>query len=187
MNMEEYFKNLARIRGKDALLICDRGTCDTFAYCDQRVRDAVLKKENWTIDMLNYMRYDKIIHMVTAANGAKRFFGYENEARSETIEEAIDLDRKIQEVWFNNPRFVIVDNSDNTFNNKIGRVFNEISEVVSLPVQKFVRKFLLKNIFEREHFEPQIVYSPYKETTFYLTMQEAVSYTHLTLPTTPYV
>ena len=172
MSMEEYFKNLARIRGKDVLLICDRGTCDTFAYCNEIVRNTVLEKENWTIDFLNHLRYDKVIHLVTAANGAENFFGYENEARSESIEEAIDIDRKVQEVWFNHPKFVIVDNSDVSFNDKIGRVFNEITDLVSLPVEKFVRKFLLKNIFKREDFDPNIVFSAYKETIFYLIKQD---------------
>jgi hypothetical protein len=110
--------------------------------------------------------------MVTAANGAEEYYGYNNEARSESLEEGIELDRKIQEVWFNNPRYVIVDNSDPSFDLKINRVFDEINDVVSFPVQKFVRKFLLKDVFKREDFSPNIVYSPYKEMIVYLPKTE---------------
>lgn len=41
------------------------------------------------------MRYDAVIHMVTAALGAEESYA-ENDVRHEGIEEAIDLDKRIQ-------------------------------------------------------------------------------------------
>lgn len=171
--MENYFEKLVKLQNRDVLMICDRGTCDTFAYCSEKVKQAVLKQENWDMNFLNYQRYDKIIHMVTAANGAEQHFGYENQARSETLEEAVELDRRIQNVWFDNPRYKIIDNSDTQFEQKINRVVNQISYLVSFPVERFVRKFLLKDIFKRESFDPGIVYSPYTETIVFLPKREA--------------
>jgi hypothetical protein len=34
-------------------------------------------------------RYDAVVHMVSAADGAPKYYDLANEARSETIEEAI--------------------------------------------------------------------------------------------------
>lgn len=172
--MENYFEKLAQLQDRDVLIVCDRGTCDTFAYSTKEVMEAVLEKENWDMNFLNYQRYDKVIHMVTAANGAEEYFGYENQARSETKEEAIEIDRKIQNVWFNNPQYKIIDNSASDFNRKIDRVINQVSYLVSFPVERFVRKFLLKDIFTREAFDPKIVYSPFKETIVYLPKKEAM-------------
>lgn len=167
--MENYFENLAKLQTKDVLIVCDRGACDTFAYCSEEVKNAVLEKENWTIDFLNHHRYDKIIHMVTAAMGAQDFYGLDNNARYESAREGINIDRKIQEVWFTNPRYVIVDNSEKTFQCKISRVFNEIGDLVSLPTEKFVRKFLLSSIFNEKDFPPGVFFAPYTESLVYLT------------------
>ena len=167
--MESYFENLAKLQTKDVLIVCDRGACDTFAYCSEEVKNEVLKRENWSIDFLNHHRYDKIIHMVTAANGARDFYDLDNEARYETAREGISIDRNIQDVWFTNPRYVIIDNSEKTFQKKISRVFNEIGDLVSLPTQKFVRKFLLKSVFKEDVFPPDVFFAPYVESIVYLT------------------
>ena len=38
---------------------------------------------------LRDQRYDAVIHMISAADGAAEFYGYDNVARHETIEQAI--------------------------------------------------------------------------------------------------
>ena len=106
--------------------------------------------------------------MVTAANGATDYYGLENNARSESINEGIDLDRKIQKVWFTNPCYVIVDNSEKGFQAKISRVFSEIGDLVSLPTEKFVRKFLVKGVFNENQFPKDVFFAPYKESIVYL-------------------
>jgi hypothetical protein len=172
LNIENYFEELAKLQKKDVLIVCDRGACDTFAYCSKEVQEAVLKKENWSIDFLNHHRYDKIIHMVTAANGAESYYGLDNDARSENLTEGINLDRNIQKVWFTNPRYVIVDNSEQGFQKKISRVFTEIGELLSMPTEKFVRKFLLKNLFKESVFPEGITFAPYVETINYLSQND---------------
>lgn len=178
--MEQYFENLANLQKKDVLIVCDRGACDTFAYCSKEVKSAVLDRQGWDLDFLNHNRYDRIIHLVTAANGACDYYGLGNNvARSEGIEEGIDLDRKIQEVWFTHPRYSIIDNTEKGFQNKIDRVFSEVGDVIQRPTSKFVRKFLLRDYFLPEQAPKGMVLNPYKETITYLPKNKDGSYSFL--------
>eukprot|EP00662_Eupelagonemidae_sp_cell21_P057371 gene57371-biopygen46970 len=56
-------------------------------------------------------RYDLILHLVTAADGAEEFYSLDNnEARRETPEEARSQDRRLREVWLGHPRHVVINN-----------------------------------------------------------------------------
>ena len=58
--------------------------------------------------------------MVTAADGAENFYQTENnEARYEGIKEAVELDKKLINAWVGHPHFSIIQNSDNSFQEKI--------------------------------------------------------------------
>jgi hypothetical protein len=49
--------------------------------------------------------------MVTAADGAAKFYSSENnEARYETTEEAIKLDKRLINAWIGHPHFTIIEN-----------------------------------------------------------------------------
>ena len=46
--------------------------------------------------MLSHKRYDMVLHLVTAADGAANYYTTENnQARYETVEEAVDIDGKL--------------------------------------------------------------------------------------------
>jgi len=64
-------------------------------------------------------RYDSVIHMVTAADGAEDFYDYGNEARYETVEEARTRDKKLREAYLGHHRYYLVDNKHVNFNEKI--------------------------------------------------------------------
>jgi len=54
--------------------------------------------------------------MVTAADGAVEFYtGENNEARYETVEQAVTLDKKLINAWVGHPSFSIIDNKDGNF------------------------------------------------------------------------
>ena len=96
---EDFFLDLIKLRNKKTLMIMDRGTMDNFAYLLEGKED-VLKKLNTTISNLRDKRYDQVIHMVTAADGAEDFYNLQNNlARSENSELAKMLDKKIQDQW----------------------------------------------------------------------------------------
>lgn len=79
-------------------------------------------------------RYDAVIHMVTAADGAEEFYDYANEARYENVEEARAKDKRLQEAYLGHHRFYMVDNRSN-FQSKLNRVIELVSGVLGLPVR----------------------------------------------------
>lgn len=72
-----------------------------------------LKKRNpsWNEAELRDNRYDQIIHLVTAANGAEQFYSLEsNFTRTETLEMARDIDARLSKAWLGHPCMDIIDN-----------------------------------------------------------------------------
>jgi hypothetical protein len=62
---------------------------DGSAYTDENVWQAILDETGWSTMQLRDRRYEAVIHLVTAAQGATEFFtNQNNEARYESIEEA---------------------------------------------------------------------------------------------------
>lgn len=147
MDMEKYFESLASYSEKRVLLLCDRGVCDNFIYCMEDNAKKIVKETGWSKNYLLNDRYDLVLHLVTAANGAEEYYTLDNNAaRSESKEEAIILDKKLQEAWMAHPNFEIIDNSEKGFQNKLNKVINSIRRLVNLPSDfSYVRKFLLSD------------------------------------------
>jgi len=75
-------------------------------------------------------RYDMVVHLVTAADGAeKHYTTTNNAARTETAEEARALDKKIVKCWQKHKHHKIVDNSTG-FADKLVRVEKSIFELI---------------------------------------------------------
>jgi hypothetical protein len=73
--------------GMPCLILCDRGVADCAAYMPKESYQAVLDHEGWTWSGLRDKRYDSVIFMNTAADGAEEFYTLSNnEARHETAE-----------------------------------------------------------------------------------------------------
>ncbi len=93
INLESYFERIASFQKKPVLIICDRGIMDNFAYCTKEVRDKIIEETGWTYNYICNNRYDLVIHLVTAAIGAEKYYTLENnEARYETAEQARHID-----------------------------------------------------------------------------------------------
>jgi hypothetical protein len=85
MNLEDTFTDMARNEGAPAVVLCDRGLMDGSAYISEDAWQTVLDESGWTTVDLRDKRYDAVIHMVTAAEGAEKFYSLNNEARYENI------------------------------------------------------------------------------------------------------
>lgn len=65
------------------MVLCDRGLVDGSAYVSEELWSAVMDEVGMSNTQLRDKRYDGIIHMVTAADGAESFYNKTNEARYE--------------------------------------------------------------------------------------------------------
>jgi predicted ATPase len=112
MILEDVFLETALNADQKAVIICDRGVMDGQAYVTEQVWQALLDETAWSTIQLRDRRYEGVVHMETAANGAEKFYtGENNVARYESVEEARVLDRKLIDAWTGHPHFFLIDNA----------------------------------------------------------------------------
>lgn len=150
---EKLYDNLTKYYPSDKVIIFyDRGLLDGAAYVDKSTIQEMLKNRNLTFADV-YNRYDAVLHLVTAANGAEKFYQWNdpekesvgnNAARRETPEEARAMDKKTLEAWIGHPHLRVFDNSTD-FEGKTQRVVEEIFALIGEPAPKEIeRKYLIK-------------------------------------------
>lgn len=117
-HVQRYAEVLAGVKqNKARLLVCDRGTLDGAAYYPGGLSKFLIQVGSDLDTELN--RYDVVLHMETPA--ANMGYDFSNPVRNESSKEALQLDRKIQNVWKSHPnRFVI--QSRESFLNKVSEV-----------------------------------------------------------------
>ena len=130
LNKEETAQKAAECFEQDVVIIYDRGLLDGKAYMKPEVFMNELKKYNED-EKTVLDRYNAVFHLVTTANGAENFYTLlNNEARTESIKDAIKLDDNLIDVWSNHKNFKIIDNSTN-FELKMERLLKEIDCVIN--------------------------------------------------------
>lgn len=141
---EDIFTEAAKRMGYDKILIvCDRGLMDNKAYMSDEEYNRLLEEYGLTKSKI-MDRYDAVFHLVTAAKGAEEYYNLDNEARTETVEQAAALDNKIINSWTGHPHFRIIDNSTD-FDEKMRRLMKEVSNVLGEPEPlEIERKFLIE-------------------------------------------
>ena len=97
--LEDVMFKLAKNSNDPSVIIADRGLMDTAGYIGWEGFHEILKKTGWTVEELRDDRYDAVIHLVTAADGAEKFYDYENPARYESVEEAVVVDKKLRSAY----------------------------------------------------------------------------------------
>lgn len=77
IGLEDTFIDIAKMAGshEDVIILVDRGLLDGSAYVNISQWNAVLDDMGLQGEILRDNRYDAIIHMVTAADGAEEFYG----------------------------------------------------------------------------------------------------------------
>lgn len=145
MALEDIFIEIALESEQPTIILCDRGVMDGSAYTSDHIWQALLDETGWSTIQLRDRRYEAVIHMVTAADGAHEFYtSANNEARYESANDAMELDKKLINAWVGHPHFSIVDNSQNGFKNKIDRALDTVLKFIGLPTPaSFYKKFLL--------------------------------------------
>ena len=126
------------------LIVYDRGALDSKAYMTELEFKNCLNKLN-TNEITLRDSYDAVFHLVTAANGAEKFYTQENnKARYESAEEAIIKDKATLNAWTGHPRLRVIDNTSN-FQEKLRKLIKEISVFLGEPTPlEIERKFLIE-------------------------------------------
>ena len=118
------------LRKRPSVIFYDRGLMDMKAYMPAPMWDAVLAQEGLTEDAVR-ARYDLVVHLVTAADGAPAFYTTENNsARTETPEMARQNDARVQAAWAGHVNWRRVDNSGPSFADKVERATAHVLALV---------------------------------------------------------
>lgn len=128
---EVYLYAAAHTPGEKFLIVCDRGLMDNYAYTSEPDMERILDVVGMTPEEA-LERYDAVFHLVTAARGTAEFYGLDNNAaRTETVEEAIELDDRIIRAWTGHPHLRIIENATD-FEDKMQALLAEISDFLDM-------------------------------------------------------
>lgn len=111
----------------DRILLCDRGTIDGAAYLPISP-DKFFESLNTTFEA-ELARYDGVIFFESAAVGGLTIEGG-NPIRNESLEQAIEVDRRLRELWIHHPRFILVRHNASFFK-KIALGLAELDNMVN--------------------------------------------------------
>jgi len=130
LQIEDSFIQIANsLEGQTSVVVMDRGLLDIAAYMPKELWEQVLARIGVTENQLA-ARYDLVLHLTTAADGAEQFYTCaNNDARTETPEQARALDKRIRSCWQravssaglegpSHTRIAVVDNGGATFHAK---------------------------------------------------------------------
>mmetsp|Transcript_6933 Transcript_6933/g.17217 ORF Transcript_6933/g.17217 Transcript_6933/m.17217 type:complete len:729 (-) Transcript_6933:380-2566(-) len=150
LTLEDAYTSICKAGEKDdkCLVICDRGVMDASVYCDQTTWKRILSDLKMDHSDVCDARYDAVLHLVTAADGAEDHYNLDSNeegVRQETPEQARELDRKTSAAWSSHPSLIFIDNSTD-FNGKLSKTLAAVCNAVgviapSVRVQR--RKFLV--------------------------------------------
>lgn len=142
--LEDHFLTMAQQLDEPTVIVCDRGVMDISAYLKPEDWESITTSVGVTAQQLRD-RYDAVLHLVSAADGAEQFYTTaNNKERTEGLEKARELDKKVINAWTGHPHLRVINNHVN-FDNKIYRVLKEISSVLSLPQPiEEERKYIVK-------------------------------------------
>ena len=141
---EKAFTEIGKtLKENKILIVCDRAVMDNCAYMTDQEFGWILKQMQTTKIALRD-QYDAVFHLVTAAKGAEKYYTLaNNQARTETVEQASALDDKLIAAWTGHPHFRVIDNSTG-FEEKMMRLIREITAFLGEPTpMEIERKYLI--------------------------------------------
>lgn len=150
MALEDKFYEMAKTLNEPVIIVCDRGTMDISAYMTPEMWEEITHACGTSTAELRDTRYDAVLHLVSAADGAEQFYTTSNNAqRLEQADEdglaiARSLDKRVINAWSGHPHLRVINNHEN-FDNKLNRVLKEISNVLGLaqPIEE-ERKYIVE-------------------------------------------
>lgn len=133
IHKEKLALDAAQVVPEDRILIIyDRALMDDKAYISDQEFAATIAKFDGRTEASVLANYDMVLHLVTCAKGAEFAYNLGNEARTESLEYAREMDDRTLRAWSAHPNLKIIDNSVN-FAEKIQRALQEIYRAVGEP------------------------------------------------------
>lgn len=165
LQLEDKFMKIAEQVEEPAVVVCDRGTMDISAYLKPEMWEEITLRVGTTTQQL-IERYDAVLHLVSAADGAEQFYTTSTNAQrveqknEEGLRIARELDKKVINAWSGHPHLRVINNHDD-FDTKLNRVLKEISGVLGLaqPITE-ERKYIVKIVGDM----PSTIDSDIKQT-----------------------
>ncbi len=136
--LEDKFMRMAEAYDGRCLIVCDRGAMDISAYMTSEDWLKLMGIVGTSTAKLRDQRYDAVLHLVSAADGAEQFYTTSNNSsRNEAADEkgleiARMLDKRVIEAWTGHSHLRVINNHEN-FDHKLNRVLKEISNVLGIP------------------------------------------------------
>ncbi len=129
---------------RKALIICDRGLLDSRAYVSAE-DFARYSSAHGLNEAKIRNRYDAVMHLTTAADGAQEHYTLNNNnARSEDLLQAKKLDEEILSLWVGTEHLRVIGNGG-SFIDKLDRLTEEVLAVLGIPEPlEIERKFLIE-------------------------------------------
>ncbi|MBR1882414.1 MAG: AAA family ATPase [Muribaculaceae bacterium] len=147
--LEDKFNRIAQECAEPCIIVSDRGAMDISAYMTPDMWESITRAVGTSTPELRE-RYDAVLHLVSAADGAEQYFTTANNAsRLEEMNEeglriARSLDKKTIKAWTGHPHLRVINNHDD-FDAKMKRVIKEINSVLGLPQTiEQERKYIVK-------------------------------------------
>lgn len=133
ITQEKYFEEIISILDEPTLLVCDRGVLDIFGFIPKKCHHAVLEENGWNLESLVKGRYDAVIHLVTAAEGAEDFYNSEgNSLRTETPEQSRAIDNELGDVYIKSKcPYYRVENGPGGFSEKMENLLEIVKKVIN--------------------------------------------------------
>jgi len=141
----EMAEKFSKLHNKPVVIIYDRGIPDGKGFMQEDEYSKLLKELGYSeMKILDY--YDGVFHLVTAADGAPEAYTLDNnEARSETPEQAIERDRSCLKAWTGHNHLRVIDNVNKTFEQKLNHLLEEVYALLGIPVPiEIERKYLIE-------------------------------------------
>ena len=154
---------------KDVLVIYDRALMDDKAYISDEEFAATLAGFDGRTEKTVLAGYDAVLHLVTCAKGAEFAYDLGNEARTESIEYAREMDDRTLRAWSGHPNLRIIDNAIN-FEDKINRAIREIYRIVGQPEPMVRKRKYLISMPDMENLAERYAVVPIDMVQTYLCM-----------------
>ena len=121
---------------------------DGSAYVTKAQWQALLDDMGVSTVQIRDNRYDAVIHMVTAADGAEQFYATQmsGEARYESVDEAKLKDEQLRQAYMGHQKWILIKNTDcPTFMDKIDKTKEAVLETIGKSAgTHFHKKLLLR-------------------------------------------